>query len=134
VNFRVLDTEILQRIIETGLIGLGLFVLMPLAVVFCARKLIADRDDPRAPLALIGAAAAVAFGVASTLFDILSFAHSTYIFLYMAGLVAVIVRAGREPAPPQFGVRRVVRSRRAADTHVPDSRRELAVVGTEALD
>jgi hypothetical protein len=135
VNYRVLDTEILQRIIETGLIGLGLFLLMPLAVVFCARKLIADRDDPRAPLALIGAAAAIAFAVASTLFDILSFPHSTYIFLYMAGLVAVIVRARRGPAPPQPQPQPQpgVRPRRAADTHVPDRRREPAVVGTEAL-
>ena len=134
-NYRVLDTEILQRVIETGLIGLGLFLLMPLAVVFCARKLIADREDPRAPLALIGAAAAIAFAVASTLFDILSFPHSTYIFLYMAGLVAVIVRAQREPAPPQpqLGVRRVVRPRRAAATRVPDRRRDPAVVATEAL-
>jgi O-antigen ligase len=134
VNFRVLDTEILQRIIEMGLIGLGLFLLIPLAVVFCARKLIADRNDPRAPLALVGAAAAIAFAAASTLFDILSFPHSTYIFLYMAGLVAVIVRAPRRPAPPQLqpGVRETVRLRRAADTHGPVRHREPAVE-TEAL-
>jgi len=52
---------------------------------------------PYAGLALIGAAAAVCFVVVSSLFDVLGYPHVTYIFLYIAGLVAVVVQP---PAPP----------------------------------
>jgi O-antigen ligase len=89
VNYRILDSEILQRTIEMGVLGLVAFLLMGGSVLSLARHVI--RSDPeRAPLALVGAAAAVAFLVASTLFDVLSFPHDTYVFLYMAGLVAVV--------------------------------------------
>ena len=46
-----------------------------------------------APVALVGAAAAVAFLVGSTLYDVMSFPHAAYIFLYLAALVAVVVDA-----------------------------------------
>lgn len=125
-NYRVLDTEILQRLIEMGVIGLILYLLMPLAVVICARKTIAARGE-MAPLALIGTAAALSFVVASTLFDVLSFPHTTYIFLYMSGLVAVVVGAKPAPAPPP---RPRIRARRAVRSPSHEARREL--VSTQA--
>lgn len=87
-SYRILDSEILHRTVETGLLGLLAFVLTPLAVLFCTRATIASRDPTWAPPALIGAAAAVCFLVISTLYDALSFPHATYVFLCMAGLVA----------------------------------------------
>jgi O-antigen ligase len=103
IDYRILDSEILQRVIEMGVIGLLSYVGMGVAVVLSTRRIIAARDPEAAPLALMGAAAAVAFLVASALFDVLSFPHATYIFLYMAGLSAVVVASGeRRPAeePP----------------------------------
>jgi len=91
VDYRLLDSEILHRLVEMGVIGLLAFLAMGIAVVAATRKLIAARDPKWSPLALIGAAAAVPFVVASALFDVLSFPHATYIFLYLAGLTSVIV-------------------------------------------
>ena len=97
VNYRVLDSEILQRLIEMGVIGLLLYLLMPISVVYFARRTINLRGE-RGALALVGAAAAIAFMFASMLFDVLSFPHVTYIFLYMGGLVSVVIGA-RNPGP-----------------------------------
>jgi O-antigen ligase len=100
VNYRILDSEILQRTIEMGVLGLVAFLLMGGSVLSLARHVIRS-DGEQAYLALVGAAAAVAFLVASTLFDVLSFPHDTYVFLYMAGLVAVVAGpvARRESSP-----------------------------------
>ena len=96
-SYRILDSEILHRTLEMGLVGLLAFLFMGLSVVVSARAIIASRDPEWAPVALIGAAAAVSFLVVSTLFDVLSFPHATYIFLYMAGLVAAVVGHHRKP-------------------------------------
>ena len=91
VIYRILDSELLHRTIEMGILGLLCFIAMPLAVVLSARKTIAARDPDWSPLALIGAAAAVSFLVVSVLFDVLSFPHPTYVFMLMAGLVTVVI-------------------------------------------
>jgi hypothetical protein len=101
-TYRILDSEILHRTVEMGVVGLVAFLLMVLSVILSARKTIAGRDPQWAPVALIGAAAAAAFLILSTLFDVLSFPHPTYIFLYTAGLVAVVIAPREERAadPP----------------------------------
>jgi hypothetical protein len=99
-EYRILDSEILHRAIETGVVGLLAYLLVIISVVLGARRTIASRDAEWAPLALIGATAASGFLVVSLLYDVLSFPHAAYIFLYMAGLVAVVVgreRAARAP-------------------------------------
>jgi O-antigen ligase len=98
--YRILDSEILHRVLEMGVIGLLAYAFMILSVVIFARSAIASRDPRRAPLALVGAAAAMAFLVVSTLFDVLAFPHATYIFLYMAGLVAVVLQWETERPQP----------------------------------
>lgn len=90
-SYRILDSEILHRTIESGVLGLVAFLSIGLTVVACTRKTIAARDPTSAPVALIGASIAVGFLVLATLFDELSFPHAPYIFLYMVGLVAVVV-------------------------------------------
>ncbi len=94
-SYRILDSEILQRTIETGVLGLLAFLLVPLAVLATTRRAIASRDPTSASMGLVGAAIAVAFAVLAFLFDVLAFPHVPYVFLYMTGLVAVVVAADR---------------------------------------
>lgn len=96
VSYRILDSELLHRLIEIGALGLIAFVLMGVSVIVSARATIASRDPTWAPSALIGAAAAVSFLVVSMLFDVLSFPHPTYMFFLMAALVTVVIRHPRE--------------------------------------
>jgi hypothetical protein len=96
--YRILDMELLRQLIEVGVIGLVAYAAMAATVVAVARRLIRGRDREDAPVALAAAAAAVCFLVVSTLFDVMSFPHVPYTFLWMAGLLAVIVST-RRPAP-----------------------------------
>jgi hypothetical protein len=89
---RILDSELLVRVVETGLVGLVAFVLMVITVIGVAAPVIRGRDPRRAPAALSIAAAAAGFLVLTALFDEWSFPHAVYIFLTLAGLLAVIVR------------------------------------------
>jgi hypothetical protein len=98
LTYRILDSELLHRTIEMGVVGLLSYIAMILSVIFSARRIIAGRDRRWAPMALMGAASAMSFLTVSLLFDVLAFPHATYIFLYMAGLTAVVVtQRGREP-------------------------------------
>jgi hypothetical protein len=100
-NHRVLDSEILSRVVETGVVGLAAFAVMVLCVVACARAPIRSRHPTWAPIALASAGAAVAFLVVSTLFDAVAFPHAPYIFLCLAALLAVTLRRpARESAEP----------------------------------
>lgn len=115
-TYRILDSEILRRITETGLIGLAFFLLMPIAVLASSRVMLAGRDPTQASIALVGAAAGSCFVVVSTLYDVLAFPHAAYIFLYIAGLVSIaVLTPGSNPAeeveptasaPPRPGPRR----------------------------
>jgi hypothetical protein len=98
-SYRIIDSEILNRLIETGVLGLLAFLAVGLSVLFVARSTIAARDPTYSPPALVGAAVAVCFLTVATLFDLLGYPHAVYIFLYMAGLVAVVVGREREPEP-----------------------------------
>ena len=97
-TYRILDSEFLHRLLEMGLLGLVVYVAMMISVVVGTRKIIAARDATWAPLALMGAAAAISFLVVSALFDVLAFPHATYIFMYSAGLTATVVAQGRAGA------------------------------------
>ena len=101
-TYRTLDSEILTRTIETGAIGLIVFILVPVSVVAAGRKTIASRDPESAPVALIGASAAVAFLVLTTLFDELSFPHAAYVFIWMAGLETVMLRGPTKVERPSL--------------------------------
>lgn len=130
VDYRILDSEILQRTIEMGVVGLLAYLFMGASVVFSARAAIASRDPRWAPLALIGAASAVAFLVASTFYDVMSFPHAAYIFLYMAGLTAVVVSQPVAEAPRRaahgIGAHPAGRSRRRRAPTLRSARRSGA--------
>lgn len=98
-TYRVLDNDLLMRLVETGLIGLAAYVLMLLIAIGAAIPAIRGRDSSRAPPALAIAAAAGAFLVLSALFDIMSFPHGPYILMVLLGFLAVIV--GDEEGRPR---------------------------------
>jgi hypothetical protein len=93
---RILDSEMLRRLMEMGTIGLLSYVLMIASVVAACRPAIVNRDPTWASPALVSAAAAVSFGAASTLFDVMAFQHAVYVFLAMAGLGAATVAHYRD--------------------------------------
>jgi hypothetical protein len=97
-SYRILDMELLRQLIEVGVIGLLAYAGMAMTVVAVARKPIRERHPEDAAVGLAAAAAAVCFLVVSTLFDVMSFPHVPYIFLWMAALLAVVTTQPR-PAP-----------------------------------
>jgi hypothetical protein len=99
-TYRILDSEILGRTVETGVLGLASFILIALSVIFVARKTVSARDPRWAPIALCGTAAAVCFLELSTLYDEMGYPHGTYIFLCLAGFVAVVAAPQAEPGEP----------------------------------
>jgi hypothetical protein len=102
LGHRILDSEILVRTVEMGVLGLAAFLLLPASVVATARSTIGSRQPIWGPPALAGAAAAVVFLVVAFLFDTMSFPQVPYIFLSLAGLVAALVgRRGRGPLAPR---------------------------------
>jgi hypothetical protein len=94
--YRILDSEVLHRIVEVGVIGLIAYLMMMVAVVVTVSPIIRGRDPAYAPLALAAAGAAVAYLTVSTLFDALSFPHTPYIFLTFAAFAAVLVKPPEE--------------------------------------
>lgn len=102
-TYRILDSEILGKLVETGIIGLIAFLMVPVSVILVSRRTAADRGSPFATAALVGIASGVCFIVVSALYDVMSVPHAPDTFLYIAGLVAVATAAPEEPpqaAPP----------------------------------
>jgi hypothetical protein len=97
-SYRILDNELLTRLVESGIVGVLAFILIIVTIVGVAAPIIRARDPARAPPALAIAAAAVPFLVLSALFDELSFPHAPYALLTLAGLLAVIAS---EPSPAE---------------------------------
>ena len=123
-SYRILDSEILNRVIEGGVLGLAAFLFIGISVLVISRRTIAERDPRWAPASLCGTAAAVAFITVSTLFDVTSVPHGTDTFLYMAGLAAVVsTSVETEPRPAHATgsrPRRRPHHRRASPGHVPE--------------
>jgi hypothetical protein len=103
-TYRTLDSEILGLSIETGVLGLAAFLMIPISLILFARKTVALRHPRWSPPALCGVAAGVCLLVVSTLYDLIGFPHGTCVFLYTAALVVVVVRRApernRELEPP----------------------------------
>ena len=99
VSYRVLDSEILGRLVDMGILGLLSLVLMIVMIVGVARALIRSRHPVWSPPALAVAAAAIAYLVVAFLFDVSSFPHTPYILMTLAGLLAVVVGRADEEEP-----------------------------------
>lgn len=99
-TYRVLDSEILGPLVDTGVLGLLAYLLIGVSVILVARKMVSQRDPRWSVPALCGVAAGVCMLVASVLYDFLGFPHGTYTFLYIAGLAVAVVRPGLESVAP----------------------------------
>jgi hypothetical protein len=88
-TYRIIDSEIIMRLTETGVLGLLTFLLVPLSVISFTRKRAARRELRSSSLALCGLAAGVCFIVSATLYSLMSEAHGPDVFLYVVGLVVV---------------------------------------------
>jgi hypothetical protein len=99
-TYRILDSEILGKLVETGVLGLIAFLMLPISLILIARRAASVRDAVVAPVALTGIVAGVDFIVVSALYDVMSVPHAPFTFLYIAGLVAVATTAPAAPAEP----------------------------------
>jgi hypothetical protein len=93
-SYRILDSEVLSRIVETGVLGLLAFVLIAVSVILVARKTVSQRHPTWAPPPLCGVSAAVCLLVLATLYDVMAFPHGPYVFLYVTGLAVAVVAPG----------------------------------------
>jgi hypothetical protein len=94
---RIIDSDILLPLIETGVLGLVTFLLVPVSVIVVARRTASRRESRSSPAALCGVAAAVCVLVAATLYSVMSLPHGPDVFMYVIGLVVVAV--GAEDVP-----------------------------------
>ena len=100
-SYRILDMELLHELVEVGVLGMAAYVLMIIAVIAVARGPIRARRSRDGPVALAVASAAIAFLVVSTLFDVMSFPHCPYIFLWLAALLIVAVAPEDDGSTPR---------------------------------
>ncbi|UGS37744.1 hypothetical protein [Capillimicrobium parvum] len=107
-TYRILDNEYLGQLLQVGFLGVAAYLAMALAAALIARPAIRSRDPARASPALAGMAAALAFAVASALFDILSFPQAPYLFLF-AGAVCTVAATGLPRAAGETARRRRTR-------------------------
>jgi hypothetical protein len=97
LKYRVIDNEYLSLLIAVGAVGTAAYLLMMFLGGAAAHRVARRRDDPLAPMAQAAVGAIASFAVASVLFDVLAFAHVSYVFFFVLGLVAVLSRP-RAPA------------------------------------
>jgi hypothetical protein len=109
-SYRILDNELLTRLVESGIVGVLAFILIIVTILAVAAPIIRSRDPARAPPALAIAAAAVPFLVLAALFDEMSFPHAPYALLTLAGLLAVLAA---EPAGAESSRRRLPETARS---------------------
>jgi hypothetical protein len=123
-TYRILDSEILSRTVETGVLGLATFLMIAIALILVARKTVAQRHPRWAAPALCGVSAAVCFIVVATLYDVMAVPHGMDVFVYVAGLVVVVVGPGEEPGAASGAERE-----HAIRDHRTPGRRSAGAVG-----
>jgi hypothetical protein len=97
-TYRILDSEILSRTIETGVLGLAAFLLIAISVILVTRKTVSQRDPRFAPAALCAVGASVCMIVIATLYDVMAVPHGPCVFLYLAGLGVAVAGPGSSAA------------------------------------
>jgi len=85
-TYRIFDNEYLGQLYQVGALGLLAFIAMIVTPLFVARSVLRSDDPVRGPPALAAGAACLAFGVACSLYDILTFPQAPYLFLFMAAM------------------------------------------------
>jgi hypothetical protein len=94
---RVVDSDIILPLVETGVLGMAAFLLIPISLFSVARRKAADSSDPDSTAALVGVAAAATLLCLACLYSFMSLPHGPDVFMYMAGLTGVAVGSDGEP-------------------------------------
>jgi hypothetical protein len=124
-TYRIFDNEYLGELYQVGVIGLLAFLALILAPVIFARHVLRSDNRFRGPPALAAAAGILAFAVASSLYDILSFPQAPYLFLFLAAMCITAASEERVAAVP---ARLVSQRARVRGEHRPGERRPVANV------
>jgi hypothetical protein len=85
-TYRILDNEYLGQVYQVGILGLLAFLALIVTPLILVRTVLRSDNPLRGPPALAAGAGCLAFGVASALYDILSFPQAPYLFLFMAAV------------------------------------------------
>jgi O-Antigen ligase len=104
-TYRIFDNEYLGEVYQVGVLGLIAFLALIVTPLFVVRGLLRSDHPLRGPPALAAGAGCLAFGVATALYDILSFPQAPYLFLFMAAIctcaASVEVPEGKPAVPHQ---------------------------------
>ncbi len=85
-TYRIFDNEYLGQVYQVGVLGLLAFIALIVTPLFIVRNVLRSDNPLRGPPALAASAGCLAFGVATALYDILSFPQAPYLFLFMAAM------------------------------------------------
>jgi O-antigen ligase len=119
-TYRIFDNGYLDLVYEVGLIGLLVWLAMVLLPVFQARYAARSDNPLRGPPALAASAGLLAFGVATALYDVLSFPQAPYLFVFLAAMCTCA--ASVERVAPRISVRRAAGvARRRRERPVPSA-------------
>jgi len=124
-TYRIFDNEYLGELYQVGVIGLLAFLALIVAPVILARKVVRSENPFRGPPALAAAAGIIAFAVAASLYDILTFPQAPYLFLFLA---AMCITAASEEHVASIPARLVSHRARVRGQHRPGERRPVANV------
>jgi hypothetical protein len=94
---RVVDSDILLPLIETGVLGMAAFLLIPFSLISVARKTASERSKANSEAALVGVTAATTLLCLAALYSFMSLPHGPDVFMYLAGLTVVAVGSDGEP-------------------------------------
>lgn len=105
-TYRIFDNEYLGEVFQVGALGLLAFLAMIVTPLFVVRSVLRSDNPLRGPPALAAGAGCLAFGVATALYDILTFPQAPYLFFIMA---AMCVCAASVEVPAEEVERRRIR-------------------------
>ncbi|HEY3946767.1 MAG TPA: O-antigen ligase family protein [Solirubrobacteraceae bacterium] len=123
---RIVDSDIILPLVETGVLGLVAFLMIPVSVILIARKATNNPDPKLAEVAVCGVSAAVCFIAVATLYSVMSLPHGPDVFMYVVGLVVAALGAedkalanprGKRGEVPALHVVRAHRPVRTAREH-----------------
>ena len=107
-KYRILDNQYLALLITVGLIGLIAYLAIFGAMMLAAHTTIRGPDPRRASLALGAFATVAAIGIASALFDVLSFPHVPYLLFFVGAMIIALREPSPTPEPARLLVTRPV--------------------------
>ena len=99
LKYRILDNQYLGLLVTVGFVGTASYILMLISGMVSAHR--ARRRAKAVPPHMMAAAsgAIASFMVGSALFDVLSFAHVTYMLMFVLGLIVAAQQPERDDEP-----------------------------------